>query len=274
LIRHANNQHPEELKAKQNISLVQTSIKEALLRGLGQKETYSLESQKKKECDLALVRLIAKDLLPFSIVDSKSFKEFCSTLDKKYVPPSRPTIRNKMLPKLFNETQNTLQKEVKKAQSVAITTDGWTSINVEGFLAITVHFWNKNQGCLSSGVLDCAKLEGPHTAQNLSQEIEKILLEWNLREKVNACVTFNAQNMINTVKNLKVNRQLHDMICLILLNCHVGPTRRQHVGNMLASRWPGPKRRSDHFTKEGESVGCLTKCYKIKLIILIMMFNQ
>lgn len=45
-----------------------------------------------------LVKMIAKDLQPLSIVEDSGFKEYCEGLNKKYKLPSRATIRNKLLP--------------------------------------------------------------------------------------------------------------------------------------------------------------------------------
>ena len=45
-------------------------------------------------------------------------------------------------------------------------------------------------------------MEERHTGDNLADELEKILTEWEIREKVVAIVTDNAQNMLNAISFL------------------------------------------------------------------------
>ena len=60
------------------------------------------ESQRKKKLDDALVKMIATDLQPISIVNNQGFQDFLKVIDSKYVPPSRRTITRDLIPKLHS----------------------------------------------------------------------------------------------------------------------------------------------------------------------------
>jgi len=48
--------------------------------------------------NMALVKLICKDLQPLSVVENEGFREYSSHLNPRYKIPSRKTIRDKLIP--------------------------------------------------------------------------------------------------------------------------------------------------------------------------------
>lgn len=127
--------------------------------------------------------MIVHDLQPFSIVRDPGFIELLRELEPSYVLPSRPTFSKSLLPAKYEEKSNKIKELLKTADYVTLSTDSWTSINMEGYTAVTAHFvshdW-KFYGCL----LTCFKYDGRHTADNIAQELERVLNDWNISEKV------------------------------------------------------------------------------------------
>lgn len=123
------------------------------------------------------------DLQPFSIVGDRGFIELLRELEPSYVLPARPTFSKSLLPGKYEEKINKVKELLKTADYVTLSTDSWTSINMEGYTAVTAHFitdaW-KFYGCL----LTCFKYDGRHTADNIAQELERVVNEWNISEKV------------------------------------------------------------------------------------------
>lgn len=62
---------------------------------------------------------------------------------------------------------------------VAITHDGWTSLNTQSFFTTTVHYVN-NDWILKSAVLGTIQMTGSHTSQNISEELKATHTKWNL----------------------------------------------------------------------------------------------
>lgn len=59
-----------------------------------------------------------------------------------YTLPTRKTISSSLVPKLYQSTKEKVLQLISEADALCLTTDGWTSINNESFIAITAHFIN------------------------------------------------------------------------------------------------------------------------------------
>ena len=76
--------------------------------------------------DEELAKMIANDFQPFSIVEDKGFRSFIQALNPTYVPPSRKTLFQQIIPRLYDRERASLQERVKEATAVCLTTDYWT----------------------------------------------------------------------------------------------------------------------------------------------------
>lgn len=152
-----------------------------------------------KEIDHQIVKMVAADYLPFSLVENPAFKTFVKMLSASYSLPSRKTLSKVLLTQVYNKLVEAVKNDLKEATSVTITTDGWTSMSNDNYLALTAHFITKN--CqMQSFLLDCFQYNERHTAVNLSEETKRVLMEWDIYDKVNALVTDNAANMSATAR--------------------------------------------------------------------------
>lgn len=158
---------------------------------------YNQNSQRKQELDKALTLMIASDFQPFHIVNDNGFKNFVHLLDPKYVLPSTYTIRENIMRQMYNDCCQTLKNILKDVKYVAITSDSWTSRATESYLTVTCHFVTRDFK-LNSAVLSTKPLENGinHTANNISNALNDIFVEWNIDTKISCIVTDNAANMI------------------------------------------------------------------------------
>lgn len=154
---------------------------------------------KSKILDEQLARLIAMEYQPLSLVEDKEFKKFVELLNPNYKIPSRSTLRNSVIPQLYAKTERFVKENLINANSIALTTDCWTSINTESYCTVTAHFITED--CkLQSFLLNCSQMEERHTAENLYSFLEDSLNKWGLKEKLGAIVTDNAFNISAAVK--------------------------------------------------------------------------
>lgn len=123
---------------------------------------------KQKILDEQLAIMIAKEFQPFSLVENEEFKKFVHLLNPGYKLPSRKTVSKSLLPQLLNETKEKVKNNLNNAQFIAFTTDGWTSINNNSFVAVTVHFIDTTECVLKSFLLGCFNFEKSHSSNNLS----------------------------------------------------------------------------------------------------------
>ena len=142
-----------------------------------------------------LLRYVASELQPLTVVESPGFRQLVSTLDPRAPIPSRNYLRDNTMIEYYQETKSQVQELLGKAERHAITTDLWTSGANEDYLTITAHMISTNFD-LVSFVLQTRNVTCErHTAENLSIEFEKALVEWDLKNPI--VVSDNARNITN-----------------------------------------------------------------------------
>lgn len=156
--------------------------------------------KKKLEIDTQFVKMIVKGYRPFDMAEDEEFKKFVALVNPNYSIPCRKTVSSSLIPQLYNQNKEIIIEELKSAFAVSVTTDSWTSVNAESFLAYTAHFISEKL-TMKSYLLDCLEFTERHTAVNLSKETKRILNEYGLLEKVTTVVTDNAANIVLMTNN-------------------------------------------------------------------------
>lgn len=150
--------------------------------------------------DHALVKLIAMDFQPFSIVEDRGFRTYTQALDPTYVPPSKATVTKRMLPNLYEKVRAEHKERIKTVPAVCLTTDCWTSNTTSSYMSVTCHYIQECK--LHSNLLDCFVVTEQHTADTLAQELSSVAHEWGIDGKIVACVTDNAGNIVKAVNKV------------------------------------------------------------------------
>ncbi|XP_053713383.1 zinc finger BED domain-containing protein 4-like isoform X2 [Synchiropus splendidus] len=89
--------------------------------------------------DDALVDMVILDSQPFSFVEDKGFKKLVAALNPGNVLPTRQALKA-MVEKRYEELKEKAKVLVSTASAVSLTSDMWTSINTNAYLAVTGHF--------------------------------------------------------------------------------------------------------------------------------------
>jgi hypothetical protein len=165
--------------------------------------TTKITAIQRKEIDDALMLLFIKDFQPFSVVEDKGFRKFVSTLNPAYQLPSRKHISNTMLTAKYQKCENDVKERFNEVNAACLTVDGWTSRAQEGYFAITAHYIDDNFES-KSALLQCRVLPGPHTRANISQDLQRVISQWNLNKKVRLVVADNAANVQNSIEELNL----------------------------------------------------------------------
>ncbi|XP_025410740.1 zinc finger BED domain-containing protein 1-like [Sipha flava] len=158
---------------------------------------------KSKKIDEQLGIMMAKEYQPFSLVENKEFKKFVSLLNPSYSLPSRKTITYNILPQLLENTREKVKRSLDNASYIAMSTDGWTSVNNESYVAVTVHFIDTELCVLKSHLLGCYYFELSHTAINLSTFLNNCFEEWSIVNKVKIAISDNASNITAAISSNK-----------------------------------------------------------------------
>lgn len=221
MIKHLRTRHPLEYvemreesepdtAASQRSAAAATSsvtVQPTLVETIDRSQSYKKDSAKKKELDRLLMIMIAQDLRPLCITESKGFKRFVRGLNPRYELPSRRELTRTLLPSLYDEEVCKVQEEVEKADYIALTTDIWTSRQTKGYITVTAHFISPDFEC-KSFVLETVRMTKNHTAQNIAEELTHACNKWKIMDKIYCVVTDSAANMCSAVKNIMSLRHL------------------------------------------------------------------
>lgn len=139
-----------------------------------------------------LAEMCAIDFRPISIVNGEGFKAFINAIDPTYTVPSHTTIRN-YVRKTYLDSKYIMMKVISEQESVALTTDLWTSHATQGYITVTSHFIN-NDWQLHSQVLATRHVCDRHTGENICNEMQNIVDEYHV-QKVECVTRDNAANM-------------------------------------------------------------------------------
>ncbi|CAI6371372.1 unnamed protein product [Macrosiphum euphorbiae] len=146
----------------------------------------------------AIVKMIAEDLQPVSIVENTGFRNLVQLLDSRYNIPNRRTLTRSIIPNLYEETRTKVHSLLAQSKYVSITTDIWTSINTDSFITITAHFVQGDR--LNTVVLCTKKLLNNHTGENLAEVLLTEFNKWDIQSKIAGIVTDGGSNIKAAVR--------------------------------------------------------------------------
>jgi hypothetical protein len=147
----------------------------------------------------SIIEWIVLDLQPFSVVESESFIKLINKLDPHYRLPSRHTIKRSIIEE-FKERRKMIANFLQNSTfKFSLTCDIWSSIKMESFMAITVHYID-TKWKLCHFVLDIFSFTGSHTGITISEEISKLIFDVHLEDKLISITTDNGANMVTGCK--------------------------------------------------------------------------
>ncbi|XP_073730758.1 E3 SUMO-protein ligase ZBED1-like [Misgurnus anguillicaudatus] len=194
---HMQSCHPEEFSRECNEE--GPALKQSRVTTFYTANTTPLPSAKQEEITQKLTEFICKDMRPISIVDGEGFQNFVRALNPRYNFPSRVTVSNRIA-KLYDCTTKSV-KELLNNRSVALTTDGWTSLHTDAYVTVTAHFISDDWE-IKNYVLKTEELREKHTAENVSDCILHILGAFEIKpESVISVTTDNAGNYVKAVES-------------------------------------------------------------------------
>lgn len=190
--QHISRHHSEQGSPPQERRLArgQTTLTNSFARPLAH------SSARAKTITRAIALYMAKNMRPFSTVENDGFQEMINTLEPNYTVPSRPHFSQTVMPELYRQVKANVIEVLEKAESVAITTDGWTSRATQSYLTITAHVITAEWKMVSF-VLQTRPLFETHSGTNIAQVLTDAVAEWKLERPKHgiAVVTDNARNM-------------------------------------------------------------------------------
>ncbi|XP_056451221.1 zinc finger BED domain-containing protein 4-like isoform X2 [Gadus chalcogrammus] len=158
---------------------------------------FSNENNKFQSFYVSIVLFYSFLVLPYIFC-----REMIKTLNSKYKPPNRDGLTNHLIPAWYGVEKSNLITDLKHVTNAAITADGWTSFSQDHYLTVTLHYVREGQS--QEKVLRTKAVYQAQTGIAVAEEIEGILEEFGVKEKVVAATVDNAANMDVAVKKLNI----------------------------------------------------------------------
>ncbi|KAF4525106.1 hypothetical protein B566_EDAN006328 [Ephemera danica] len=227
-----------------NSNSVQSSIKTFIDR------SKPLPAKQQKKCVDAVGKFIACEMQPYSLVENAGFILLLTTFLPGFKMPSRKTLTDSIIPRLYNSVAASFRTMLLAASYFAITTDNWTSVAMQAYIAVTVHFIDDNWDLIGL-CLCCKEMSIDHTADNLADVLIDIFDELGLsltsiQKKLSGATTDNGTNILNAVQ--KVLKWNHVSCFGHTLNIGINKimkitrvekviARIKHIQNSFAHSW-------------------------------------
>lgn len=212
--RHLKRLHGEEYGVDDDVALEDTRrARQTDLLAFGFERYVRQRTFDKTAADNQLVALIVANALSLSLVEKKEFRSFCRTLHPDYVPPTRKTVRKRILKRWVCEKElvrRSILEGVKNCR-VSATTDLWTSAAKRGYMVVTLH-WINDEWVIMSAMIGFTRVEYPHSGPRIAHHLIDTVraMSGSLFAKLWAITTDNASN--NGTMIDEINESLEDEI--------------------------------------------------------------
>ena len=150
-------------------------------------------SEKWKLMTMALAKWFCKSSRSTKMVEDPGFIAFLLLACPEYDPPSRKTIA-KYIKQLYEDKKKEIKETLEDIEFCAVTTDGGTSSDATSFQDTNVHYIDKEM-MMRSHCLAVTENREAHTAVNYRQNVDEVLEEFGIKEKVVKTVTDNENKM-------------------------------------------------------------------------------
>ena len=124
---------------------------------------YKTYDSKQLRWDLEIIKFIARNNLPFNIVNTQATKDLFKFADPKLTLKSATTFSRFKLPLLYENVKfavdKILSEELPDSGGMAVSTDLWASRANDNYQSLTIHFINKSWK-LQNFVLGASQIKG------------------------------------------------------------------------------------------------------------------
>nr|XP_054590206.1 E3 SUMO-protein ligase ZBED1-like [Nothobranchius furzeri] len=97
-----------------------------------------------------ILNMLVTDMRPLSMVEDADFKAMIAAFQPNYALLSR-TFFTKRLEEKYEDIKNKMKKALQETDTIALTTDIWTSVATEAYMGVTCHYlenWKIMSHCL------------------------------------------------------------------------------------------------------------------------------
>lgn len=158
--------------------------------------------------DLHVLKFIAKNMLPMSVVESSSFKELIHFANPTFKVMCRATAM-KLMDSTFERSKAKIKEIINSGSFFCTTADIWSTKH-RSFFGYTCHWLNENFERKSVS-LTCKRFGGTHSFEAIGRIINEIHTEYGLNSNnLVATTTDNGSNFVKAFKEFGVLSEINN----------------------------------------------------------------
>ncbi|XP_049608369.1 E3 SUMO-protein ligase ZBED1 isoform X3 [Syngnathus scovelli] len=235
MIQHLMRKHPVKVSSS-STSVADTSTSQRPPDCFG-RPALSCTVEEAALLTDSILKMLVTDMRPLSMVEDEGFKKMISAFNPKYSMPDRSHFTS-LMEKKHQQITEKLKTVLQDTESVALTTDVWTSVATESYLRVACHFvgedWQMKSFSLTTG-----RLKENHTAADIADLLEETTDKFYIPfPKVKAVVHDNRTSVVAAAAILKERHGWASVRCSgYVLNSVVQSTLKnsQTIANCVAS---------------------------------------
>ena len=131
-----------------SVSGVKTIMKTPFTSSRPSTLRHEIQGRMQKKFDLWVTELWVRMGLPWSLLDHPAYKDFWRRVDAKYHLKHSSVFSRSKLGHLYREVKKAVDKQIAKevqfTTGVGLTSDHWTSRNMDPYLGVTLHVVTKD----------------------------------------------------------------------------------------------------------------------------------
>ena len=139
------------------------------------------------------IDIMTENLLPTTFIESSSVRAFLKFVEPDYKPPCRQTATHRLLSKKDALVTRMKAHMKSSASDISVTIDIWTRVTNKAYMSITATYLTPEWQVMNV-VLDSVVLHELHTLEHISVKLGEIAQDWDIHEKIFACVHDRASN--------------------------------------------------------------------------------
>ncbi|XP_029162306.1 uncharacterized protein LOC114933895 isoform X1 [Nylanderia fulva] len=169
-------------------------------------------TDKQKELFDSMTIWFCRDFIPFYETEKSGLRDFLKihgVIQNESDLPHPSTLSRSSLSRVCNDCVFAVKAKINEdnPSAIFITMDAWTdNYRHIPFMTFTLHWISPTETQLKSCTLQTSFLPHPHTADNIVEELKRVLTQFNLNNKIITLVTDGGANMVKSAKDMKVDR--------------------------------------------------------------------
>ena len=217
--RHCTNTPKSHMQKSIKVltALVPSHNQPTIQQSFESAKLWNVNDEKAMKIHRKIVRMMALDNQPFSVVEDQGFTDSMKHLQSRYKLANRKYFTEKMLPLEYDRCYSNILKKVTEAEFLSFTSDIWSCDKSKySFLSITAH-WITDDFEPQNAVLRARHMGKSHTGVYISDILQEVFREFSINAERRFLLVRDGASNMRSAADLTNIDNIHCVIHLMQL---------------------------------------------------------